>query len=104
MYSTFRRFKPAAQLVGVLACTYAVFHLAIYVWLNSPNVARQRMDRSNEQIVERVQAIYAANDWPGMETASAATGPANEELDVALATVPPCTDVPGDCFCPDDTP
>ena len=103
MNSTLRRVKPAAQFVGVLACTYAVFQLAVYVWLNSPNVARQRMQRSNDEIVERVRAIYAANDWPGTAPFSVAAA-TPEQDDAALALVPASDEDVTDCFCPDDAP
>ena len=85
MYRTIARFRPLAQLIGVLACTGLVFQFGVYVWMNCPNVARQRMDRENADVVERVQSIYAANDWPGLPADTLDANDANDANDAAAA-------------------
>ena len=98
MLATLARFMPAVRLAAVLAVTYGVFQLTLYLWLNCPNVAQARMDRANAAIVERVGIVYAANGWPGMgakPAASAAAAAAPPDVAVAMAVPPELLD----CFC-----
>jgi hypothetical protein len=89
-------FKPLVRLAVALLCTYAVFHVALFVWLNCPNVAQQRMDRANAATVERAAIIYAANGWPGMNP-DAAEDALEDYTSIAHAT--PLEHL--DCFCGD---
>jgi len=85
------RLKVLARLTAALGFTYVVFQLAFYLWLNSPDVARERMDRANDQIVARVSAIYRASGWPGF-------GPL-PGIDPFSDDAP--VDDSADCFCAD---
>lgn len=91
------RFMPAARLAAVLLCTYGVFQVALYLWMNCPGVARQRMDHANVAVVERSAIIYRANGWPGMDPDTAEPPDADDETMLATAALPEHAD----CFCAD---
>ena len=93
------RFRPALQLVTVLACTYAVFHLALYIWLNSPAVSQQRMDLANAAVVERAAIVYRANGWSGMN--SGTEMPVPEDASVVAMNPQGHPSADADCFCAD---
>ena len=93
MSAMFKRSKPLLRLTAVLACTYCVFELSYYLWLNSPHVANDRMARGNAEIVSRVAVIYSKRDWPAVGAV-----PTHDEPTLVAAEAPPACD----CFCPDD--
>ena len=101
MSGAFKRYKPLIRLAAVLACTYCVFELTYYLWLNSPGVASERMARGNAEIVSRVAVIYAKSDWNAVEPLPTLDDTTLDD-ETTLAAATPEAPRHCDCFCPDD--